>query len=177
MLEDIYPVQFIEGFNYGEEPNTENFLEIGGYPAIAIEYKPKSPYCLVELEILVVTEVLDVREFRVVLCPNYRGKPTDPALAEGKLAIKSGSELSGTGVRVIANWEKVVFGSAAVVTSKDTYWVVLYPKGITLKLITAIDGEPTHMMAYRGRKWQTDDIFSGWKCMLRFYGRMVPVSG
>ncbi|MCJ7791792.1 MAG: hypothetical protein MUP49_05245 [Dehalococcoidia bacterium] len=177
MLEDIYPVQFIEGLNHGEEPNTENFLDIGGYPIVAIEYKPKLSYCLVELEMLVTTfEASGARDFRVVLCPNYRDKPYDLALTGGRLAIKSHDEQSGTGTRIIANWQKVIFKPTAVVTSKNTYWILLHPNGQTLKLVTSIDGEPTNMVAHLGRRWQAESTFSGWKCMLRFYGRMVPVS-
>ena len=176
MLDEICPVQFIEGINECGKCNTQNFLDIQGYQFVAIEYNPESTYCLTALEILIDhSPALGAREFDIALHSDYDGRPSDIILSRGKLATKVNSESVGTQFVRFVDWGKVDLNPVVVIRSSK-YWITTRPDGRQLSLATAVDGDTTNMMAAESGKWRPDKLFSDWKCMLRFYGRILPVS-
>jgi len=174
MLDNICPLQFIEGLNEGEEANRSSFFDICNYPITAIEYKPKISYCLTDLEILISVDVRNSEEFRVVLYPDYASKPNDVILTEGILSTKPRKEITQQGIVVTADWQKVIFEQAFVVIPHNTYWIAILSERHSLRLVSAIDGRFTKILVHSNQEWKNDKCSQDWKCMIRFYGRMLP---
>lgn len=173
-LSQLCPVQFIEGINEGAEYNTQNFIDLQMYPTVAIEYTPKSTYCLAKLEILIAYGLAIVgREYNVTLYSDYKDEPSDIILGEGKLVTEVTKELAQRRIIFIANWHKVDLNPVVVISAKK-YWVTINSEGEPLNLVTAVNGDVTNMMIRKSGKWRPDELFSGWQCMLRFYGRVMP---
>ena len=178
MIDEICPVQFIEGINQYAEYDTKNFLDTQSYLSIAIEYRPKFTYCLAQIEILAgYIAVLGVGEFEVALYPDYEGKPGNIILSRGTLAIDISEEVARMQSGRIYDWQTVEFNPVVVIRD-NKYWIVINPEGKKLTLCTAVAGEPTNMMIRDEGQWRTDQIFvfGSWQCMLRFYGKILPVS-
>ena len=160
MLDNICPVQFIEGINESRECNTQNFIDIQGYQFVAIEYDCKSTYCLVALEILIDhSPALGTREFDIALHSDYNGRPSDIILSRGKLATKVNREPVNTRYVRFVDWGKVDLNPVVVIRSSK-YWVTIRPDGRQLSLATAVDGDITDMVTAESGKWRPDKLFS-----------------
>lgn len=169
-LLELCPVQFIESMNDNEEINKQSTIDLLQYGIIAIAYKPKLSYCLTKLEIMLAHRlaVPDMKPIKVALHPEYKDKPSKVIIAEGEATPEICKEPHRLGFL----WQEIEL-SPAVVIHNNSYWLSI-DCNMSIHLVTATDGDIT-TLAYRDdNEWKRDTDYKEWKCMLRFYGRILP---
>lgn len=168
MLDKLFPEQFVEGINEGEEYLDDTMFEITDYLGTGLQYIPKTSYSLTRLQvILTFGEIPKDTQIRVDLCSDYNGKPSDIVLGSGSFVPK--------GVHI--EWQEVAFKPISLI-KKWNYWITIHPNGCPTALIEAQKGQSLVLSVRRGNKWSIlpAELKEG-KVMLRFYGRILPISG
>jgi len=175
MVEDMFPVQFVEGINEGEEADNSKLMEIGPYSHIAIEYQAQSAYKICQLEILTATKAIGgAKECDVMILPNYIDKPNrdDLILAQGTMELQPSKELM-----ISIKWSEVMLEPNIIIRPNLTYWIVMTSKGKSLKLIKGKEGKKIRILdrnPYNMEWTELELIDGGWEVMLRFYGKILP---
>ena len=167
MLDEICPVQFIEGLNEGAKPSNEDAIEITRYSGIGLQYAPQVSYILTRLEIMLVFgDFQKEAKITVNLCSDYDDKPSDIVLTSGSFVPKS----------VYAGWREVTLKPTSVIRNRK-YWVTIHHNGFPTVLIRAEKGKGWLLSIRRGQRWEAppEDIKDG-NVMLRLYGRILPIS-
>lgn len=167
MLNEIFPVQFIEGVNENAEALEDQHINTMGYSGVAIEYKPKLTYSLKKLHIFVIqAETSEKHKFNVALYTDHKNNPSDIVLSKGTWDSKT---------EYLNGWQEVELEPTVVVRNKR-YWLTIDLNERRMGLPIAKEGEEA-ALRFRGRKkWVIHDIFKTCKVMLRFYGRVLPIS-
>ncbi|MBA7604142.1 hypothetical protein ES703_11261 [subsurface metagenome] len=166
MLDEISPVQFIEGVNEYAEPLEDQGINTRGYSGVAIEYLPKLSYTLKKLDIFLKhKEPPHEGKCKVALCTSDpKGNPSDIVLSEGGFAWK----------QTLGDWQQVEL-EPIVVRPSNKYWLTIDLDGGYIVLPIAKEGDES-ALRFRGKeRWRTHDLFKANKVMLRFYGRVLPV--
>ena len=162
----MYPVQFVEGFNENEEPASGEFLtweETG----IAIPYTPSMTYTLSRLEIYGAPNNLpEPREHHLNLHTDFRDRPGRNCIASGKLVVPAGRG---------EQWLKIVMEEAIAVLAQRKYWFSLGEHPLSFSLGLARDGEELGLRTGITENWAPSSLGTH-KCMLRFYGRIMPAA-
>lgn len=169
MLDEICPVQFVEGLNEGAEPSDydEDVIVITSYSGFGIQYAPSLSYILTRLEIMLTFgDIPEGAQIRVDLYSDYEDKPSDIVLSSGSFIPKV----------VERGWKEVILEPVAVIRGRK-YWVTIHPNRCPTVVSEAKKGHGFMLSGKRDEKWRTpfDDIEKG-KVMLRFYGRVVPIA-
>ena len=170
-LSEIFPIQFIEGINDNETLENRQTIELLKYGIIAIAYKPKLSYCLTKLEIMIAhrLDTPSMKPMKAALHPDYKDKPSKVIITEGE-TTPEGSE---TPFRLNSIWQEIELSPAILVNSKK-YWISI-DCNMEIHLVTARDGDITALAYKEDDNWRQDTDYTEWKCMLRFYGRILPV--
>lgn len=165
MLDEISPVQFIEGVNECAEA-ADTYINTMNYSGVAIEYIPKVSYSLKKLSIFLThQEPLDGGKYKVALCSDYKDNPSNIPLSKGAW-VSSGK---------LGEWQEVELEKPAVVVHNNKYWLTIDLDRGNIGLPMATEGDES-ALRFRGEKiWRTDDRFKTDKVMLRFYGRVLPI--
>ena len=165
MLDDILPVQFVEGVNEHSIASETNHFLTRGQSGIAIKYKAKTTYCLKKLFIyLTHTEVPDGNAVEVSLCLDNNSSPSSIVISSGTFTSPS---------VVLGEWKEVNM-KPAVIVSNDIYWLTFKLRGAIIGLPIATDGGDSDIRFETRSGWAVDDIFVPGKIMLQFYGRFLP---
>ncbi len=162
----MYPVQFIEGFNENEEPATGRFLtwEESG---IAIPYTPAVTYSLTRMEIYGAPNNLEAqREHRLHLHTDFKDRPSRNYIAGGKLIVPGGNS---------EQWLQIMMEEAIIVLAQRAYWFSLGEHPLSFSIGLARDGEDLGLRTGSNENWAPSSLGKH-KCMLRFYGRIMPAA-
>jgi len=177
MLDGIAPVQFIQGVNENAKFDYQQTINLQKYGVIAVQYKPKLSYCMTELEIMLAHELSkeNLEECEVRLHTNYGNIPSMITLTEGRFIAENDQQASVQGIRGV-RWQKASL-KPIVVIRDETYWVVVIPGKMELHLLTAIgeDAYITPLCYKQYENWEVEPNFEKWGCMLRLYGRVLPI--
>ncbi len=173
MLHEICPVQFIEGMNEGEKWDYKRSIPLKSFGTVAIAYSPTADYCLTKVSICFGHNLQpnDSNPMRIILYSEYKDNPSDILLAEGESYITNYN--AGTPVRC---WQEAEL-TPVVVTRRNKYWLSIVPNDVDIHLLTATDGTDTPIYYYANNEWSPSVDFDDWKCMVKFYGRMLPAIG
>ena len=165
MLDDICPVQFIEGTNEYAEAG-DDYINTRGYSGVAIEYVAKTSYSLKKLDIFLTEQApVDGGKYKVALCLDHDNSPSDIVLSEGAWARKE----------IFGDWQEVELDKPVVVVCNKKYWLTIDLDKGSIGLPIAKEGKES-TLRFRGlKKWTTHDIFKTDRVMLRFYGRILPI--
>lgn len=169
MLDEIYPVQFVEGLNEGEKPLHEDSIVITRYEGIGIQYVPQVSYSLTRFEIMLVLEADFFKEsqIKINLCADYDDKPSDIVLNSGSFV----PEFSYPG------WREVKLKPTSMIRNRK-YWITIHDEGMFSGLVRAEKGKGCVLsIKQKETRWKSppDNIKDG-KVMLRFYGRILAIN-
>ncbi len=167
MLDELFPVQFVEGLNEGADPSDEEAIGITGYLGTGIQYIPKVSYSLTRLEMMMAFgDLPEEAQIEVNLRTDYDERPSDIILSSGSFVPRS----------VYGEWHEVTLRPVSVIRN-NKYWITIHPKGCPTALIRAEKGE-SYLLSFRpDRRWKArpEDIPDG-KVMFKLYGRIIPIS-
>lgn len=173
MLDEICPVQFVEGVNEGEEQLDETTIEITHHLGTGLQYIPKTSYSLTRLQVILILgetilgETRKDTQIRVDLCSDYKGKPSDIVLGSGSFVPKRG----------YGEWQEVAFKPVSLIKNWN-YWITIHPSGCQVALLQAQKGQSLVLSVKSLNKWGIPPAEpKEGKVMLRFYGRILPISG
>lgn len=167
MLDELFPVQFVEGINEGAEPSNKETIVISNYSGTGLQYIPKVSYSLTRLEIMFTFgNIPEGAEIKVDLCSDYDEKPSDIVLSSGSFPPKT----------VYGGWREVTLKPVSVIRNRK-YWVTIHPNRCPTALIRAQEGQGCLFSVRTDTRWEIppDTVKEG-KVMLRFYGRVLPIS-
>ena len=164
--QEMYPVQFVEGFNENEEPATGRFFtwEESG---IAIPYVPSMTYGLSRIEIYGVPNNLEAeREYTFHLRTDYDNRPSRNCIISGKLTIPEGDN---------AQWLEGSMEQAIIVLAQHRYWLTLEEHPLPFSMGLATGGAELGLRTGSDGEWATSSLGKH-NCMLKFYGRIIPTA-
>lgn len=165
MLDEISPVQFIEGVNECAEA-ADTSIKTMNYSGVAIEYIPKVSYSLKKLSIFLThQEPIGGGKYKVALCSDYKNNPSDIPISKGEWVSSVKSE----------EWQEIEFEKPAVVVRNKKYWLTIDLDRGNIGLPMAIEGDESALRFRGKKKWGTDDMFKTDKVILKFYGRVLPI--
>ncbi len=167
MLDELFPVQFVEGLNEGAEPSEEDNIVITTYSGFGVQYIPSLSYSLTRLEMMLTFgNFREGTQITVELCSDYDEKPSDIILSSGSFVPKV----------VYGGWKEVTLKPVSVIKKKK-YWVIVHPNGCPTAFMKADKGKGYALSVKRDAKWRTppDNLKEG-EVMLKFYGRILPLS-
>ena len=162
----MYPVQFVEGFNENEEPATGRFLTWEG-SGIAIPYTPSMTYGLSRIEIYGAPRNLQPKsEYPLHLRTDHEDGPSRNSIASCKLIVPEGDS---------EQWLEILMEQVIIVLAQRTYWLSLeeYPLPFSIGLATV--GAELGLRTGIDQGWAPSSLGKH-KCMLKFYGRIMPAS-
>ena len=169
MLDEMCPVQFVEGVNENGEikRGKGEYIQIHQIHNIALGFTPNRTFLLNSIEIcLLWNEFKQPVEYEVKLYPDYNSNPADLVLREGKLCFNKTS--TGYG------WCNIDLNQPIVIFVKNDYWLSLESFGVNFYLLQAKEGRSVPFSEGKPGDWfHNTDI--NYKCMLRLYGRVLPV--
>ena len=164
--QEMYPYQFVEGLNENEEPATGRFL-VWEKSGIAFPYTPLMTYSLNRIEIFGAPNNLDTpKEHNLHLHTDFKDRPSRNSIASGKLIVPRGSS---------EQWLKIVMEGAIIVLAQRKYWLSLGEYPLSFSIGLAREGEDMGLRTGTNENWAPSSLGKH-KCMLRFYGRIVPIS-
>ena len=169
MLDEICPVQFVEGMNEGAVTQNVETIVISGYSLIGLPYTPKVSYSLVRLEMMLTFgQFREGAQIEVELRSDYDEKPSDIILSSGSFVPK----------RVYGEWREVTLNPISVLRN-TRYWVTIRTGGCPTAFVAPKEGTDYELSVLAGvsSKWEIppEDVKNR-KVMLRFHGRILPVS-
>lgn len=166
MLDEMCPIQFIEGVNECAEAADE-YINTMDYSGVAIEYVPKLSYSLKRLAIFLTHQTRpDGDKYKVALCSDYNGNPSGIVLSKGEWVWRE----------TLGEWQEVELEKPIVVVCNKKYWLTIDLDRGNIGLPIAKEGEECALRFRGQRKWIIHDIFKIDKVMLRFCGRILPTS-
>jgi len=167
MLDQTRPVQFVEGINENEEPTSGRFLSWGEY-GIGIPYTAGITYSLAQIEVYGSPEELSQPyEHTVKIYTDHEDSPSNTLVVEGKLAIPSVGGEQWLPIKPVEN---------VVILAQHKYWLCIEEHPLKFAIGIAENGEELSLRAYISQRWGSSQSGRTWKCMLRFYGRILTVS-
>ncbi|MFC1904816.1 hypothetical protein ACFLXT_03520 [Chloroflexota bacterium] len=168
MLEELFPVQFIEGINENVKNIKNELLQINTYDYVATQFVPAHTFLLTESEIYLAWDAFSQREEYIVrLYSDYKDKPTEIILREGKLVFDTSP--SGYG------WCKISLNEPIVIFAKNKYWLCLKSRDALFSLLQAKEGKESSFREYTDGGW-LGNVLDKYRVMIKFYGRVFPVS-
>jgi hypothetical protein len=168
MLNDICPIQFIEGINECAKI-ADDYINTKEYHGVAIDYCPKLTYSLNKFDIFLVHQQMPTGDkYKVALCSNYDDKPSDILLSQGEWAC---------GQERLNVWQEVELEKPVVVIRGNKYWLTieLGTGNIGLPIAVGEDVKETTLKFQGHKLWVSNTRFKTGKVMLKFYGRVLPV--
>ncbi|MFC2067306.1 hypothetical protein ACFLUO_09750 [Chloroflexota bacterium] len=166
MLDELFPVQFVEGINEEAELPDEKVIVITSYSGIGLQYVPKVSYSLTKLEVvLTFSDIPQGAKIRIDLNSDYNGKPTNDIILSTGSIIPEG----------VGGWQQVNLQPVSLIKGRK-YWVTIHPNGCPVALIKTEKGKSVTLSVKAEDRWATPTEDIRGKVMLRFYGRIFPTS-
>jgi len=169
MLDEICPVQFVEGVNENGEIKREkaDLIQIHQLRNVALGFTPNRTFLLKSIEIcLLWNEFRQPKEYEVKLHPDYNNNPADLVLREGKLGFNKTSSNLG--------WCNIDLNQPVVVFAKNDYWLSIESLGVNFFLLQAKEGKRVPFSEGKSGDWLNSNGVD-YQLMLRLYGRVLPV--
>lgn len=168
MLNELLPIQFIEGINENARYDYGEGLVDVSQINRAIEYKAGRSYCLTRLDLYIVTTALTKEsDVAITLLTDYENNPTDIILSKGKFVPKLSGDKSS-----VYLWQEVIL-EPVVIIHDSRYWITIAQA--SLCLAGAKEGVECAIRARGENRWFTAEKSQRAKVMLRFYGRVLPL--
>jgi hypothetical protein len=162
MLEEILPVQFIEGVNeYAAPTKFRTYITYG--TTAAFRYTPKTTYTLKKLSIFFSGK--GEQNFTLALCIEHNNSPSDIVLTWGDVVSKSESPM----------WQEVDFLQPAVIIAEKRYWITVRLDKGEMELPVLKEGKEVPFRYKQAAKWAVESSLKSCHAMLRFYGRYLPI--
>jgi len=160
------PEQFVEGLNEAAEQSYEDTLVITEFVGIGILYVPSLSYLLTRLEMMLAFgDIPPNGKLDVHVSSDYGLKPSDIELSSASLVPK---KLQG-------DWNEIRVGPVSLVKGRR-YWLIINPNRCRTALIKARKGSESTFCVKRAEIWtKAPEEFKG-SVMIRFYGKIIPVS-
>ena len=169
MINELFPVQFIEGINEFARFDTSQSLQANDFGGgIAIAYTPRLNYSLCRIDIVaeVHPELLAQDRIKFSIRVNHDEKPSDITLSNGKFS----QELSNTYRQTIK------LDSPVVLFVGRKYWLAFERTGDEYLVFPIVLGDVKSELRFKGgSKWVVENAFKTWSVVVRFYGRIVPI--
>ena len=159
---EMFPIQFIEGFNENEEPSGKPFPTFQE-SSLAIPYIPNMTYGLTVVEIY--GSLKESVKGRLQIYTDHEDRPGKVLLAEATMMD------SGSGEQ----WQRFELTSSVVVMPHHRYWLAV-ERPLNFAFGHADSGKDVSPMGMVQGKWHRHQSGGVWKFMLRFYGRVLPVA-
>ena len=169
MLDELCPIQFIEGVNENGEikRGEEDLIQIHQVSNIALGFTPNRTFLLNSIEIcLFWNKFIEPVEYEVKLYPDYNNNPADIVLREGKLSFNKTSIGFG--------WCNIDLNQPIVVFAKNDYWLSLASFGANFFLLHVKEGKRVPFSEGKPGDW-FNSTGVNYQLMLRLYGRVLPV--
>ncbi len=169
MLDELFPVQFIEGVNEnGEIKRREHErVQIDELANIAIGFAPSHTFILNKIDIYLFWSGFSIPvEYKAKLYPDYCNNPAIIVLTEGKL----GFDKEGVG----HGWRNIDLNQPIVVFAGNNYWLGLESLQVSFALGQAKEGKKVPFIEGKPGNWFSS-LDTDYHLMLRLYGRVVPV--
>jgi hypothetical protein len=161
-LNNMFPVQFIEGRNKGAEPGQVSAISNGAY----ILYAPEVSYSIAYIDIFLEWEAVAKRqENKLRIYPAYLDHPSDIVLTEGTMVFEAG-------VEPYRGWRRVEISRPVVLIAHKKYWLRFTEVETDFKFYAAKEGDEINTIAQDNDKWHSAHD----RLMLRFFGRVFPVA-
>jgi hypothetical protein len=166
MLNEI-PEQFVEGINEAAEQSYEDTLVITEFVGTGIYYNPSVSYLLTRLEMMLTFgDIPPDGKLDVHVSSDYGLKPSDIELSSASLVPK----------KLQADWNEIRVEPVSLVKGRS-YWLIINPNRCRTALIKARKGSESTFCVKRAEKWtEAPDEFKHGSVMVRFYGKILPVS-
>ncbi|MFC1865954.1 hypothetical protein ACFLYB_04510 [Chloroflexota bacterium] len=167
MLDKLFPEQYVEGINECESFNyDENPIVITQFLGTGIQYIPKTSYSLTRLQIvLVFGELPQDASIEFNLQSDYGDEPSDIVLRSANFVP----------VEVGAGWKEIKCEPVSLVKGRK-YWLAIHPKGCPTVITQAVKGDNIPISFKALNRWKKSPDVAKGKIMLRFFGRIFPVS-
>ena len=163
----LCPIQFIEGINENEESTSGKFLTWGEY-GISIPYTPSITYRLARIEVYGSPKHLpEQKEHAVRLYTDHKDNPGKTSVVEGKLIIPSASG---------EQWLSIELAQSIVVFAEHKYWLSIVGYPLLFAVGIATDGVELSLRGYLNQRWTSSSSDRRYRCMLRFFGRVLPTN-
>jgi len=161
-LNNMFPVQFIEGRNKGAEPGEISSIPTGAY----ILYAPEVSYSIAHIDIFLAwTAVSGRQENKLRIYPAYLDHPSDIVLTEGNMVFEKGTE-------PYQDWRRIEISRPVVLIAHKKYWLRFTEVETEFKFYAAKEGDEIPTMVTGNEKWHSGHE----RLMLRFFGRVLPVA-
>jgi hypothetical protein len=161
-LNNLFPVQFIEGRNKGAEPGEASTIPTGAY----ILYAPEVSYSIAHIEIfLECAPVPERQENKLRIYPAYLDHPSDLVLTEGAVVFEADTE-------PYQGWRRIEISRPVVLIAHKKYWLRFTEIETDFKFFSAKEGDDITTMTSENGKWHSAHD----RLMLRFFGRVFPVA-
>jgi hypothetical protein len=176
MINDL-PEQFVEGINEAAEQLYDEAIDITRFTGVGIQYTPSLSYLLTKVEIMLsfgnipADGMLDLQ-----VSSDYGDRPSDIKLTSVSFKPK----------KVYGDWYEIAFNPVSIVKDRK-YWLIINANRYQTALIRAKTGNDCTFSVRRGEKWRTltktsagmaipEEFIGGKAIMVRFYGRIIPLS-
>lgn len=165
MLDELFPIQFVEGINESAEVVGDGFLQVRQYDRIAIPLAPTMAFTISRVEISLIWGRFGTQEtYAAKISFDHDNNPSEIALSEGELIFEPTD--SGYG------WCKIKLVHPVVLLPNKHYWLELESKDALFHLGIAREGARVSMRADLGEGWSSSG--NDHSFMLRLYGRVFP---
>jgi len=172
MLDDLFPVQFIEGINEcaGYTVDDDYILSMSNFVKTAIEYKPTISSILSRVDILILTTEQTEANKRInaSIYSDYHGSPSDIPL---RVIDTFQMQVPGEGYQVY--WQEIKL-TPVVLVCNIPYWLVLDVDQSAWAFVLAKDGKQTNLLVKKDKRWKDFKEPANTKVMVRFFGRVIP---
>ncbi len=174
ILDQLLPVQFVDGTNLAAKLNVSRSLSIGRGQVAAFLYSPKMTYTLARIELC---EVGAVNRLKVTLCASFLGEITQVELTSGQWQRGTAGPEATRDHASEFHWLKIDMAPFVVISGKQ-YYVRLEPSGSRLRLPYATQNciaDGVQFNFRQGTEWKprSQEL---WPVLIRYYGRFLPVT-
>ncbi len=170
MLNDLYPVQFVEGFNESEETYVDDdyILPVRDYAKAAIEIKPTISAVIsrIDIDILTTTSTQEVPT-KCAINSDYKNNPSNIELNNIDTTFKPKAQWE----RSEHYWQQIIVLPVRLVAGR-IYWFVIDVNHAQWAFMLAKDGQSTNLRVANTMRWRPETTRKC-ACMLRLFGRVL----
>jgi hypothetical protein len=160
MLDEILPVQFIEGVNEFEGPAGEKGFGLAYDQTAAFEYHPAHSYTINSAHIWTESWT-GPAEIEISICAHNHIEPGDIVLGSQRLRLSR------------KGWQEFSIGPF-VLLATGTYWLVIQSLNGEVNLPNLSAGQELTVLFKRENRWIQTSVPTHMRPRIRFYGRFLP---
>ena len=169
MLDELFPVQFIEGINEFSHADEHQHISVREWSGVALRYQPDRTYTLTKVSVYLAKEGTPSNtDYRISLLLDNDGPSEIP--------VSSGSW--GNEPYDSWHWQNITI-SPVVVFADTPYWFAIAWSSIKANILLPLTDGIAVDTKFRARDmsaWRKWEAFESTTPMLRMYGRVVSVT-